>query len=51
MEGLNSVTNRIEEIRSSDSVKENYDELNELKLQQAIYAEHIENLKRRLGAS
>ena len=51
MEGLDSVTNRIEEIRSSDSVKENYDELNELKLQQAIYEEQVENLKRRLGAS
>ena len=50
---LEQLSERIDEIRrgGEGSVKDHFDELNELKLQQAIAEQDIESLKRRTGAA
>lgn len=49
---LEQLSERIEQIRNGgdDSISEHFDELNELKLKQAIAEQDIESLKRRTGA-
>lgn len=49
---LEQLSERIEQIRNGgdDSVSEHFDELNDLKLKQAIAEQDIESLKRRTGA-
>ena len=49
---LNQITEQINEIRNGgdDSISEHFDELNDLKLKQAIAEQDIESLKRRTGA-
>ena len=49
---LEQITEQINEIRSGgdDSVSERFDELNDLKLKEAIMEQDIESLKRRTGA-
>lgn len=49
---LEQLSERIDEIRNGgdDSISEHFDELNDLKLKQAIAEQDIESLKRRTGA-
>ena len=49
---LEQLSERIEQIRNGgdDSISEHFDELNDLKLKQAIAEQDIESLKRRTGA-
>ena len=49
---LEQLSERIEQIRNGgdDSISDHFDELNDLKLKQAIAEQDIESLKRRTGA-
>lgn len=46
-----SIEGRIQEIRNGGNVEERFDELNDLKLKQAIKEQEIESINARLGAS